>query len=258
LNLELDQTVSVIAGGSRGIGRATAEAFLDEGARVLISARDESRLSAVHGALAARFDETVVATHAGDVGDRSTAETVVETAYEKWGRLDTLVLNAGSGSGIVGFNPGAEEWDRLLATNLRGAVTLAEAALPRMLDAGRGSLVFVGSVASGEDVGAPLPYAAAKAALTRYAAGLAREIGPRGLRVNCVAPGNVLTSGGPWERRLVDDPEDLRALLDREVPLGRLGRPEEIAAVIVFLSSAAASFVTGSVVTADGGQTRGY
>jgi 3-oxoacyl-[acyl-carrier protein] reductase len=169
-----------------------------------------------------------------------------------------VVLNVGTGAGTSGPQPGAEEWRRLFDANLWSSVHLAEAALPSLTGAGSGAIVLIGSIAGLEDVGAPMPYAVAKAAVAAYTRTLARRLGETGVRVNCVAPGNVLHEGSTWERRLAADREAVEAMLEREVPLRRLGRPEEIAKVVVFLCSAAASFVTGAIVAADGGQMRGW
>jgi 3-oxoacyl-[acyl-carrier protein] reductase len=257
MELGLDETVAFVAGSSRGIGRAVAEAFLSEGARVLVTGRDLDSLAAVTGELADEFGEDRVTSHHGDLGQGATAVGAVDHALDRWGRIDSLVLTVGSGAGAAGWQPGEEEWQRLFEMNLWTSVRLAEAALPAMVAAGRGALVFVGSIAGLEEVGAPLPYAAAKAAVSTYAQGLARLLGPAGVRVNCVAPGNVLHPGSPWARKLGEDRDAVEAQIRREVPLERFGSPEEIARLVVFLCSDAASFLSGSVVVADGGQMRG-
>ena len=144
----------------------------------------------------------------------------------------------------------------MLTLNFRAAVTLIEAALPELLATKQGSIVAVGSIAGIESIGAPLAYGAAKAALTHYVAGLARLTGPSGVRVNTVAPGNVLFPGGAWAERLAGESANVQVMLDREVALARFGTPAEIAAAVAFLASDRASFITGSCLVVDGGQTR--
>jgi 3-oxoacyl-[acyl-carrier protein] reductase len=125
-----------------------------------------------------------------------------------------------------------------------------------MVDAQRGSIVLIGSIAGLESLGAPIPYGTAKAALEHYGKDLARRVGRYGVRVNTVAPGNILCPGGAWERKLDADAAGVNAMIAAEVPLGRFGAPEEIGAAVAFLASDRAAFLTGSCLVADGGQTR--
>jgi 3-oxoacyl-[acyl-carrier protein] reductase len=256
MNTGLEDTVALVAGASRGIGRAVAGAFLQEGTRVVLTGRGGDALEEAEQALAKAYGADRVVAQVGDLATKDAADAAVDRAYTAWGRLDSLVLNAGSGSGTAGPAPGREEWERLLRANLWPSVQVAESAVPRMVQAGSGAVVFIGSIAGLESFDAPLPYGAAKAALVSYAGGLARLAGRSGVRVNCVAPGNVLHPGGSWDQRLAANREQVLEMIEREVPLGRFGRPEEIANVVVYLCSDAASFVTGAVVVADGGQTR--
>lgn len=254
MELELAGTVALVAGSTRGIGLAVARAFHAEGAHVVVTGRDESALASAAGSLG---DERVTAERA-DMSDPEEARRVVEAALAEHGRLDSAVANVGSGSGPAGWRLSTGDWEAALTANLRPAHVLAEAVLPAMTQAGRGALVFVSSITGVETTGAPLPYGAAKAAVLSYSAGLARQVGADGVRVNCVAPGNVLFPGGSWARKLEEDGERHRETVEREVALRRFGTPEEIADVVVFLCSARASFVTGTCVVADGGQTRSY
>ena len=259
MELNLEDRVAFVAGSSRGIGHGIAQAFLAEGARVVLTGRDAGCL-----AVAARELETAaggegrILTIAGDLSDAAHARDAIARTLGEWGRLDCLVANVGSGTSVRGWEVGLEEWHRVFRENVWSGVATVEAALPAMLDAGAGSIVVIGSITGVEALGAPIAYGAAKAALVAYTKGLAHDVGPRGVRVNCVAPGNVLFPGGSWARRMEQDPERVREVIEREVPLRRFGTPAEVAAVVVFLASDRAAFVTGSCVIADGGQTRGY
>jgi 3-oxoacyl-[acyl-carrier protein] reductase len=250
MDLGLAGKVALVTGGSRGIGHAIARALADEGCRLAINARDEATLAA-----AAREIGPAATAHAGDVTDPATARAVVDAARAAHGGLDVLVANVGDGASVP---PGAEtaaEWRRVFAVNLWSASNVIEAALPHL--AAGAAIVCISSICGVEALGAPVPYAAAKAALNAMVANLARPLGPRGIRLNAVAPGNVLFPGGVWERKRAEDPAAVAAMIEREVPLRRFGAPEEIAAAVAFLASPRSGFVTGTVLVADGGQTRG-
>ncbi len=257
MELELRDASVYVGGSSRGIGLAIAEAFLAEGARVALSGRNGDALNAVAGKLTAAHGAGRVQSLAGDLAIKGIASAHLDAVAAAWGGVDVVVANAGSGRGKIGWDVGRDDWDSLLAANLFPTVELARAAVPFLKRSARGpSIVLVGSIAGLESLGAPLPYGAAKAALAHYGRSLARAVAADGIRINVVAPGNVLFPGGSWEGHLARRGDEVRRMIDAEVPLKRFGTPEEIAAVVVFLASPRAAFVTGSCVVVDGGQTR--
>ena len=142
--------------------------------------------------------------------------------------------------------------------NLMGSVILAREAMPYLLERDHASLTFISSIAGYETIGAPIAYSASKAAIDSSMKSLSRLVGPNDVRVNAVSPGNVLFRGGSWEKKMEDRSDFFQKMINREVPLQRFGSPEEIANVVVFLASEKASFVTGSCVVVDGGQTRSF
>lgn len=248
--------VAFVAGSSRGIGRAIAAAFLAEGCRTAITGRDPEALEAARAALAQAYGEDRVLACAGDLTEAGAIGAAVAAVTERWGRIDALVANIGTGRGTPGWNPPEEDWDRLLAMNLGASVRLVAAVLPALVAARAGSVTLVASITGVESTPAPIAYSAAKAALVNYAKNVARLVGPEGVRVNCVAPGNILFPGGSWERHLAQRHDAVMRMIEAEVPLRRFGRPEEIADLVVFLASDRAAFITGACVVADGGQTR--
>jgi 3-oxoacyl-[acyl-carrier protein] reductase len=249
MNLELAGKTALVSGASRGIGLAIARTLHAEGCHVALVARGREGLEK-----AAQGFDGRVSLHAGDAAAPETARQLVDEAAAVSGGLDILVCNAGSGASVP---PGTEtdaEWRRVLDVNLFPALTMIAAARPHMRRGG--AIVCVSSIAGLAALGAPVAYSAAKAALNAAVKGLARPLASEGLRINAIAPGNILFPGGTWERKLGEDRTAVEAMLARDVALGRLGTPEEIAALTVFLASPRASFITGAVHVADGGQLR--
>lgn len=258
MDLELAETVAFVAGSSRGIGKAVASAFLSEGARVVVTGRDAVALDATVAELVRDFTNARVIGFAGDMTDSRQIGDALDRIYGRWGRLDSLVACVGDGAGTQGWLVEEAEWATSLETNFSGPVRLVEACLPGMTKARSGSITLISSIVGVESVAAPMPYSAAKSALQSFGKNLARTVGTAGVRVNCVAPGNVFVAGGSWDRKMAADPDRWNDYVRTEVPLGRFARPEEIADVVVFLASGRASFVTGACVVVDGGQTRAF
>jgi 3-oxoacyl-[acyl-carrier protein] reductase len=250
MELELSCKTALVTGSSRGIGRAIAEALLAEGCRVAVNARNTDGLQACASAIGA-----AVAV-AGDMADAGEARRVVDEAVLALGGLDILICNVGSGLSVAPGDETHEEWQRVFSLNLWSTTNTVEAAR-EVLAASRGAIVCVSSICGLEVVpGAPITYSVAKAALNAYVRGIARPLGKQGVRINAVAPGNMLFDTSVWARKLIQDPAAVHSMLDRDVSLARLGTPRNVAELVAYLASPRADFATGGVWKLDGGQVR--
>lgn len=246
MQLGLNGKVALVTGSSKGIGLAIADSLSQEGAIVIANgrnARESTDVNPGHSYIPA------------DVTKPDQCAVLLNRVSAEWGRLDVLVCNVGSGRSLPPGNEDEGEWLRMLHLNLLAAANMVKAATP-LLQESCGSIVCVSSICGVEALGCPLAYGASKAALNSYVRGAARYLGKLGVRINAVAPGNILFPGSVWDTKSRDMPDAVTEMLEREVSLGRLGRVNEIADVVSFLSSARASFITGAIYVVDGGQVR--
>jgi 3-oxoacyl-[acyl-carrier protein] reductase len=243
--LSLTGRVAIITGAGRGIGAATACAFARHGAQVALLDRDGAGVAGTAKSIGLAGGEALPFTV--DVTDAFAVERLMDRIVEDWGRLDVLVNNAG----VVHDAPLAdvtdEEWTETLDTNLRAAMVCARAAVPHMIERGCGRILSAASVVARKGSFGQTCYAASKGGVVALTRTWARELGPKGITANAVAPGLIDTE------TLKGIPEEEMAALVARLPAGRLGRADEVAAVYLFLASDLASFMNGAVVGVDGG-----
>jgi 3-oxoacyl-[acyl-carrier protein] reductase len=248
LSNRLQDKVALITGASRGIGRATALAFAAEGASVVVNynasapAADEVvRLIAEGGHEAAAIQ--------ADVANRGQVDALTAAALDRFGRIDVLVNNAGIGIRGDTLTMSLDDLDAMMAVNVKGVIHCVQAVAPHMIQRGGGAIVNIASIAGlGTALSGNTPYAASKAALIGLTRRFALDLGDHGINVNTICPGVIITDMTRTETAQY-------ANVIRRSMLGRVGRPEEIAGPAVFLASAEAAFMTGQVITVDGGRT---
>lgn len=240
----------LVAGAGRGIGAGIARAFAGAGAAVWLGGRRKEPLESVAATItdAGNARPNVVV---GDFSSRGCLPLI-----DRLPALDVLVVNYGDTDTAPGFNTDDDSWDRLMTANLTGPARLSRHVAHGMAERGHGAILFIGSICGLEVLGAPVGYNVSKAGLRSLSKTMARELGPSGVRVNLIHPGNVLFEGGRWDDKLKAKP-GLEDDVIQSVPLRRFGTPQDIAEAALFLCSSDASFITGAELVVDGGQTVG-
>jgi 3-oxoacyl-[acyl-carrier protein] reductase len=245
-SMSFEGKVALVTGGRRGIGRAIAETFAKGGAQVIIADRELSETQTTADEIAAATGCKTVALMV-DVADSNSAAQMVAESLAQLGRVDILVNNAGVTRDTLILRMDESDWDTVLDVNLKGAWNCCRAVVRSMMKQRYGRIVNISSVSGLAGQAGQTNYSASKAGLIGLTKALAREVGSRGITVNAVAPGFVPTA-------LTNDlPQELKDSMMKLIPLGRWGKPEEIAAAVAFLASDQAAYITGQVLSVDGG-----
>lgn len=247
---DLTGKVAIVTGSSRGIGRAIAEAYAEAGAKVVISSRNQEPCDEVAAAIRAKGGEAIAIT--ARISDKAQLENLVAKTREHWGGLDVLVCNAAVNPHYGSLEALTDQvFERMMTNNVLSNLWLSKLVVPDMKAKHDGSIIFISSIGGLKSSTVIAMYGVTKAADIALCRSLAAEWGPEGIRVNCIAPGLVVTD---FARALYENPER-RARREAETPLRRLGQPEDMAGAALLLASRAGAFITGQTIVVDGGTT---
>ncbi len=256
MNLNLNDKKVLITGASRGIGLAIAESFLEEGANTCLASRGSKELFLAEKKFQKNYGLERSFAFKCDCTNTNSLDQLKESIEHKWKSLDVVIVNVGNGQSVQDALPNNEQWKKTWSINFESALFTARKFLP-MIQKSKGCILFISSIAGLETFGAPSDYSTAKAAIIALAKNMARKLANENIRVNVIAPGNVYFNGGSWHKKILQDKKIVEEMIRSTVPMNRFGTPKEIADSVVFLCSDRASFITGTTLVIDGGQTTG-
>lgn len=250
MDLQLKGKNVLITGGSKGIGKAIAAAFVSEGANVTIVARTLGPLESTKEELGGH-----IAILQADITKEREREKLIHSYIDQNGNIDVLINNAGGSNGSKTLDTDLSLFYEAMELNYFSAIHLSKLVIPFMKNVKGGSIINITSI-FGRESGGKVTYNNAKSALISFTKSLADEVIQDGIRVNSIAPGSILHESGNWKKRLEANPEEIKQFIKDEIPSGRFGTPEEIANVAVFLASEKASWIVGTSINVDGGQSK--
>lgn len=248
MNLNLEGKTVLITGSSHGIGKNVAEFFHHEGCNVVFNGRKKNTLEKISN----KFLNSSYCV--ADVTNPISCNKLINHTIKKWGKLDILVCNVGSGTSVLPGNETYSEWKRIFNLNFFATTNVIEAA-KKYLAKSNGNIICISSIAGMESTGAPVTYSASKAALNHYVKCISRPFAKEKIRINAICPGNIFFEDSVWDKKLKKNPSSVKKMLNDKVPQKKFGSTKDVSMLTAFLASSQSSFVTGSIFVADGGQT---
>jgi NAD(P)-dependent dehydrogenase (short-subunit alcohol dehydrogenase family) len=252
MNLMLKEKNVLVTGSTRGIGRSIAELFIQEGCNVALNSRQQDNYNYECS------DSAKVFHIQGDVTKADEAALVAKSVSNELGGIDILVCNVGSGKSVLTGSEQEYDWIEMFYKNFISATNVISSCKDSLIKS-KGSIVCISSICGlGRIKDAPASYSVAKAALNAYVRSMAPYFGSQGVRINAICPGNIIFPNSVWDEKMKSSPEQVLSMLEKDVPIQRFGLSSEVSNLAVWLSSSAASFVTGGLYTVDGGQASGF
>ena len=252
MNLNLFNKTFLISGSSKGIGLKIAESLLSENANVIITGRSKNLIKNQFNKLYSKFGLKVAYVD-GDIKSNLVLKKITSLIKKRWKKLDGIVVNAGSIKMNISSFSSEKDFYWYQKNNFLNAFKFVNHFLNEIKKS-QGSIVFISSIASLKDLGAPLGYASSKLFLNFYSKFLANKLAEYNVRVNNILPGNIYLEGGNWDKKIKKNPKKVKKMIENQVPLKRFGKPEEIANLATFLLSSKSGFMTGAEIVIDGGQ----
>lgn len=250
MDLKLQKKVALVTGSSSGIGFGIAKKLSDEGCYVILNGRHENTLKTDAKKLGNKIKFLKA-----DVTKSKQCDVLIKKIIKMYGRLDILVCNVGTGKSKPPGKENLDDWKSMFEINFLSSVNIIKYA-EEYLSKSNGVIVCISSIAGINRIDAPLPYSIAKSALNMYVRTASKYLASLQIRINAIAPGNIMFKDSIWDKKLQKNPKQVKNFLNQEVPLKRFGTPDEIGNLTAFLSSPLASFITGETIIIDGGQVR--